>query len=73
MMAAPLTPSQVAVMVVEPIPTPVTTPSEETVATAVLDDVHVARVVTRYTEPSIKLAAACNFLLEPTVGGVCDP
>jgi hypothetical protein len=57
--AAPLTPvASFAPMVLVPAATPVTRPLELTVATLVLDEVHVASRVTSLVVPSLSVAVA---------------
>ena len=52
----------------EPSATPVTTPALETVASAVLDDAHVARLVTSCDVPSDIAAVALNCDVVPRAG-----
>jgi len=52
----------------EPSATPVTTPALETVASAVLDDAHVARLVTSCDVPSDIAAVALNCDAVPRAG-----
>jgi hypothetical protein len=49
---------------------PVTRPVAETVASAVLDDVHVAELVTSSVVPSSIVAIAVNCAVAPTAGAV---
>ena len=59
----------VAVMTAVPLVRAVTTPAEETVATDVLEEVHVAELVTSWVAPDT-VAVAMNCELAPTAGTV---
>src|SRR4051794_31350715 len=52
------------------MPTAVSEPVEDTVATAVFDETHVACVVTLWVVPLEKVAVAMNGLEPPTAGGL---
>jgi len=56
--------------VTDPEAMPVTTPAEDTVATAVSDDCQVAWLVTSCVEPSAIVAVALNCDVPPTTGAV---
>jgi hypothetical protein len=57
-------------MLTVPAPTPVTIPVDDTVASAVLDDVHVAVLVTSCVVPFDIVAVATNWDVAPTAGVV---
>src|SRR5262245_15205149 len=57
-------------MATVPAPTPVTSPVDDTVASAVLLDVHVAVLVTSCVVPFDIVAVAVNWDVAPTVGTV---
>jgi hypothetical protein len=62
----PVWPWYVAVMVVVPTVFAVTSPVAETVATAVLEDCHVAREVTFCVVPFVSVSVALSWLVEGT-------
>lgn len=66
MLALPLRPSMVAVMVVEPAASAVAMPEAVIFATLALASVQVADAVTSWEEPSLKLAVALNCSVAPT-------
>lgn len=51
-----------------PLPTAVTRPDDETVASEVLDDDHVAALVTSWVVPLVIVAVAVNCEVAPTTG-----
>jgi hypothetical protein len=53
-----------------PVPTAVTTPLDETVATALLNDTHVAMLVTSCVVPSLNVTVEVNCEVEPVRGTV---
>lgn len=63
--AAPVTPSRVAVIVVEPGALPNARPDEVMVATAALLEDHVAVAVTSWVVPSPHPSIAVNCCVEP--------
>ena len=67
----PVTVWYVARTSASPAATPVTTPVEDTVATAAFDDCHVAWLVTFCVVPFDRLAVAVNCAVAPTAGA--DP
>jgi len=60
----------VAIIVTVPGATPVTRPAAETVASTVLEDVHVATLVTSLLELSLYLAVAFNCSVKPGFTGI---
>ena len=66
--SAPATPENVAEITAVPLPTLVTRPVDDTVATAVFDDDHVAELVTSSSAPPDTVAVAVNCALDPTSG-----
>jgi hypothetical protein len=64
----PVTLWYVAVTVVLPAATPVTTPAADTVATAASPDCHVALLVMSCVVPLLIVAVAVNCAVVPTVG-----
>lgn len=66
--SAPLTLAKVAVTVTSPAATAVTTPAEDTVASALLDVAQVADAVTSCVDPSAIVAIALNWEVLPTAG-----
>jgi len=68
--SAPVTFWYVAWMVTDPLPTPATTPVDDTVALAEFDDDQVARLVTSCVVPFASVAVAVNCDDAPIGGGV---
>ena len=71
--ALPLTPVNVAVMVVEPAATPVARPAVLTVAMVALDDCQTTDEVTLPVVPLLKVAVAVNCSVAPRVVMVAVP
>src|SRR5882724_8126493 len=62
----PLTAPAVAEMTVEPFPTPVASPIDETVATVSVDEAQVADADRSFVVPSSKVPVAENCFVSPT-------
>lgn len=60
-----VTPLWVAVMLTEPMPAPVANPAALIVATAVLDEFHVAELVRFCVVPSVNVPVAVNWSVVP--------